>query len=248
MSQSFDVAKAGRLLLGPSDDLYGTLMRHVVFALIESLNNTDKVPSLNGDVVNRASLVTTYINRDYDFKMLFTGDAYDQAADLMDTLWSWRQGLADWDYTRRLTLGVKKPEPILKVDVLKVRDGPSSAAHARAISLLMLAATKADVSGRFLITAPTVPPRRASTAGSMPTSTSSAPARIRTPAATPRFPHWPQSSRPSTDARQDSQATPFPKPRSVPSGPLTRSTGESRRAMAPPFATFSAIPKSTRML
>jgi hypothetical protein len=179
-SDNLSIAKAGRIVLGPDPDLYASLMRQAIIAMLRERTKGDKDPSLNGEVVNRASIVTAYVNLEYDFKMLFTGDAYDQAADLIDTLWSWREGLTDWDFSRRTGISLTTPQPIVKVDVLKVRPRTRRIGTMGHVFLTLL---------RCLTTAPIGRRRLASTVEFTPTSISSAPVRTGTTAITPRYPH-----------------------------------------------------------
>ena len=44
-------------------------------------------------ILNRASVVTVFGRREKNFDMLFTGDAYDQEADIIHSIAMWKEGL-----------------------------------------------------------------------------------------------------------------------------------------------------------
>ena len=77
------------------------------------LNSPGVKENLDGVATNRSSIVTMFErhdkypskNIDATFSMLFTGDAYDKACDIRDTLLSWQSDTID---------------PTIQVDVLKV--------------------------------------------------------------------------------------------------------------------------------
>ena len=75
------------------------------------LNSKRSYNVVDGDIVNRSSVITRFERHDNDgainasFSMLFTGDAFDTSCDIRDTLISWNPQVAP---------------PGLQVDVLKV--------------------------------------------------------------------------------------------------------------------------------
>ena len=110
-------------MVGPTPELYGAMMREIVFELLgikdKSISSTAKATvTLDGETTNRSSIVTCYERPRFDpvaarsstFSMLFTGDAFDKACDIRDTLASWKVGQTNLS-----------PAQQINVDVLKVR-------------------------------------------------------------------------------------------------------------------------------
>ncbi|KAK4695864.1 competence protein ComEC, partial [Lecanoromycetidae sp. Uapishka_2] len=113
------IATSGyQLTIGPSKALYKTMMRTILlnkWALdgIGKLRSPGTQENLDTAATNRSSIVTMFERHDKNppmdidatFSMLFTGDAYDKACDIRDTLLSWQSSNID---------------PTIKVDVLKI--------------------------------------------------------------------------------------------------------------------------------
>ncbi|MCJ1390525.1 hypothetical protein MMC18_003385 [Xylographa bjoerkii] len=110
-------------ILGPTPGLYGKMMREILLGLYKLDSNSmatrkGETITMDGETTNRSSIVTLFerpttdptVGRDSSFTMLFTGDAYDKACDIRDTLVSWSQG-------QRLPLS---PPRTIDVDVLKI--------------------------------------------------------------------------------------------------------------------------------
>ena len=110
--------------IGPSAAQYKSMLRTIMlnqWALdgIGMLDSPGVKNILNSETTNRSSIVTMFERHDKyttttspaktidaSFSMLFTGDAFDKACDIRDTLLSWKSDTFD---------------PIMQVDVLKVR-------------------------------------------------------------------------------------------------------------------------------
>ncbi|KAK1753793.1 hypothetical protein QBC47DRAFT_462537 [Echria macrotheca] len=91
-----------RSVLGPSVDTYQRFMRAYVIGRFNTDTDpaqksgkmilpepTKNLATIDSATINRASIVTGYEFLEHGFKMLFTGDAYDQACDVRDTLYRW---------------------------------------------------------------------------------------------------------------------------------------------------------------
>lgn len=94
--------------IGPSAAQYQNMMRTIMLnrwalAGVGKLDSPGSKNILDGETTNRSSIVTmferhdTYTTKtsppktvDASFSMLFTGDAFDKACDIRDTLLSWR--------------------------------------------------------------------------------------------------------------------------------------------------------------
>lgn len=110
--------------IGPSAAQYKSMMRTIMlnrWALDGrgKLNSPGVKNNLDGETTNRSSIVTMFERHDKyttttspaktidaSFSMLFTGDAFDKACDIRDTLLSWRSDTIN---------------PTMQIDVLKVR-------------------------------------------------------------------------------------------------------------------------------
>ena len=111
--------------IGPSAAQYKAMMRTIMLnrwalAGIGRLNSPGSKNILDGETTNRSSIVTMFERHDVyttttsppktvdaSFSMLFTGDAFDKACDIRDTLLAWKSDIFN--------------PPTMQVDVLKVR-------------------------------------------------------------------------------------------------------------------------------
>lgn len=112
-SKELKSAAGQQYTIGPSAAQYKSMMRAIMLNQWE-LHAIGELEGgknqLDSETTNRSSIVTMFERHDKDetfdasFSMLFTGDAYDKACDIRDTLLSW-----------------KSDSPTIQVDVLKVR-------------------------------------------------------------------------------------------------------------------------------
>ena len=77
--------------MGPGRDLYQTLIAESMQKLysVSLVPSSDENLELHGDIENRSSIISFFRRPalgPIQFGMLFTGDAYDQACDIQDTI------------------------------------------------------------------------------------------------------------------------------------------------------------------
>lgn len=111
-------------ILGSTIELYGAMMRKIILGLWKLKDSnvnykSNATVTLDAEVTNRSSIVTSFERPRHDsvaarnaqFSMLFTGDAFDKACDIRDTLAQWKVGSE--------MMGAAQP---INIDVLKVSD------------------------------------------------------------------------------------------------------------------------------
>ena len=115
-----------QMIVSPTEDTYKALARYEVTHFLQEKSKLDEYKDedvfdddrrglyADESFANRTSVVTWFRREEFDFDMLFTGDAYDQEADIRDAL-------------ARIKFGIT---PILKFSVLKVpHHGSNTTTH-----------------------------------------------------------------------------------------------------------------------
>ncbi|KAF2660359.1 hypothetical protein K491DRAFT_711855 [Lophiostoma macrostomum CBS 122681] len=103
---------AGRIeTRGPNEEAYALMTRQIILARLHLHGEKIYDPNftLDGETVNRSSVVTVFERRDTQgstiFSMLFTGDAFDHACDITHTMMAWHS---------------RRTQPVIQFDVLKI--------------------------------------------------------------------------------------------------------------------------------